>query len=51
VLCAVLVSDLGAEGAAVASASSVAVMNALLVFLLWRRHGIFSPPLGRRRSG
>jgi O-antigen/teichoic acid export membrane protein len=50
-LCAVLVSDLGAEGAAVASASSVAVMNALLVFLLWRRHAIFSPPLGRRRSG
>ena len=47
-LCAALIPAFGAGGAAVATASSVAVMNVLMVFLLWRRRGIYSPPLGRR---
>lgn len=49
VLCAALIPGYGAEGAAVATASSVAVMNVVMAYLLWRRRRIYSPALGLRR--
>lgn len=43
-----LIPPLGAEGAAIATAVSVAGTNALMAAVLWRRHRLFSLALPRR---
>jgi O-antigen/teichoic acid export membrane protein len=50
VLSAVLVPALGADGAAIATATSLAFTNLLMVYLLWQRRRIYSPALRLRRS-
>jgi O-antigen/teichoic acid export membrane protein len=47
-LCAALIPGLGAEGAAVATATSVTFINILTAYLLWRRRRIYSAPFGLR---
>ena len=49
-LSAALVPAFGAEGAAIATAISVAGTNGLLALVLWRRHRLFSPALALPRS-
>lgn len=49
VLSAVLIELFGLHGAAVGQASGVALQNAVLVVLAWRRIGIYTPGLGGRR--
>jgi O-antigen/teichoic acid export membrane protein len=45
VLSAVLIPAFGAEGAAVGTAASIATMNVLMTYLLWRRRRIYSAVL------
>jgi O-antigen/teichoic acid export membrane protein len=42
VLSAALIPKFGANGAAVGTAASIATMNILMTYLLWRRRGIYS---------
>jgi O-antigen/teichoic acid export membrane protein len=45
-LCAALIPTLGMNGAAIAGAASLSLMNVLLVYLLWRSERIYSPVVG-----
>lgn len=50
VLSVALIPEFGAEGAAVATAASIAFANVLMVVMLWRRRRIYSAALGRPPS-
>lgn len=49
-LSAALIPSLGADGAAVGMAASIATTNVLMAYLLWRRRRIYSSVLRLRRS-
>jgi O-antigen/teichoic acid export membrane protein len=44
-LAVVLVPDLGADGAAIATAAGLVASNVIMSVILYRRHGIYSPAL------
>jgi O-antigen/teichoic acid export membrane protein len=48
--CAALIPTFGVEGAAVATTASISATNILMMYLLWRRRGIYSAVLPFRRA-